>query len=135
MTLNLRRDVESLSRLLADDRMPANRERLAEAYLSDLMRQRDALDVAIEALQDASAVTDTEVPEPPVPVGWTFKNSPSEMLAEIAGTVDASSENIMWVQRGSVHPQQAARQARRARAAWRRIDQHLRSLEVPVLKL
>jgi hypothetical protein len=66
-------------------------------------------------------------PSSPAPK-WPFKNTPTEFLAEITGTLAASAENIKWITPGAVAPDDLAALTKQARDSWTRINKHLKEI-------
>ncbi|WP_336670695.1 hypothetical protein [Tsukamurella sp. USMM236] len=72
---------------------------------------------------DTEGIDAPATPESPRP----FKKSDTEMLAEIAGSLENFSELITWIRPS--HVDDAADTIKRARDAWRAINKHLKEIE------
>lgn len=64
----------------------------------------------------------------PVTTKWPFRNSPTEFLAEITGSIAAFAENIKWITAGSVESGELETLTKQARDAWSRINKHLKEI-------
>ncbi len=121
--------MESLGRLVADDRFGRNREVVSQMNRGSLVRVRDRLDQIIADLShDEPTVTVTWVDEDgPRP----FKKSDVEMLDEITSSIANYAELVQHVRPGKVPADEAVTMASKARVAWQAIDRRLTSIITP----
>lgn len=83
---------------------------------------------AVREVVDADdPLIDAAVAEP-VTTKWPFRNSPTEFLAEITGSIAAFAENIKWITAGAVEPGELETLTNQARNAWKQINKHLKEI-------
>ncbi|WP_440714211.1 hypothetical protein [Gordonia sp. FQ] len=126
---DLERRVESLGRLVADDRFGRNREVVSQMNRGSLVRVRDRLDQIIADLShDEPAVTVTSVDDDaPRP----FRKSDTEMLDEITSSIANYADLVQYVRPGEVPVEEAVTMASKARVAWQAIDRRLTNIITP----
>lgn len=88
---------------------------------------KDRAQVAREVVDADDPLIDAAVAEP-VATKWPFRNSPTEFLAEITGSIAAFAENIKWITAGSVELEELEALTKQARDAWSRINKHLKEI-------
>ncbi len=88
---------------------------------------KDRAQVAREVVDAGDPLIDAAVAEP-VATKWPFRNSPTEFLAEITGSIAAFAENIKWITAGSVELEELEALTKQARDAWSRINKHLKEI-------
>ncbi|MBE5507108.1 hypothetical protein [Mycobacteroides abscessus] len=105
-------------------------EARAEGNLSRANVARKCKDKAraVREVVDADdPLIDAAVAEP-VTTKWPFRNSPTEFLAEITGSIAAFAENIKWITAGAVEPGELETLTNQARNAWKQINKHLKEI-------
>lgn len=88
---------------------------------------KDKAQAAREVVDADDPLIDAAVAEP-VTTKWPFRNSPTEFLAEITGSIAAFAENIKWITAGSVELEELEALTKQARDAWSRINKHLKEI-------
>lgn len=88
---------------------------------------KDKAQAAREVVDADDPLIDAAVAEP-VTTKWPFRNSPTEFLAEITGSIAAFAENIKWITAGAVEPEELETLTKQARNAWKQINKHLKEI-------
>ncbi|SLF32611.1 Uncharacterised protein [Mycobacteroides abscessus subsp. bolletii] len=88
---------------------------------------KDKAQAAREVVDADDPLIDAAVAEP-VTTKWPFRNSPTEFLAEITGSIAAFAENIKWITAGAVEPGELETLTNQARNAWKQINKHLKEI-------
>lgn len=81
-----------------------------------------------EVVDASDPLIDADVASAPAATKWPFRNSPTEFLAEITGSIAAFAENIKWITAGSVELEELEALTKQARDAWSRINKHLKEI-------
>ncbi|SKU53603.1 Uncharacterised protein [Mycobacteroides abscessus subsp. bolletii] len=109
-------------------------EALTEARLEGNLSRASVARRCKAKAQDAREVVDADDPlidaavAEPVTTKWPFRNSPTEFLAEITGSIAAFAENIKWITAGAVEPGELETLTNQARNAWKQINKHLKEI-------
>lgn len=112
---------EAFEEALAEARAEGNLSRANVARKAKAKAQRK------EPINADDPLIDADMQPPPAPK-WPFKNTPTEFLAEITGTLAASAENIKWITAGAVAPDDLAELTKQARDSWALINKHLKEI-------
>lgn len=81
-----------------------------------------------EVVDADDPLIDAGVASAPPATKWPFRNTPTEFLAEITGSIAAFAENIKWITAGSVESDELETLTKQARDAWSRINKHLKEI-------
>lgn len=81
-----------------------------------------------ETVDADDPLIDADVASAPPATKWPFRNTPTEFLAEITGSIAAFAENIKWITAGSVESDELETLTKQARDAWSRINKHLKEI-------
>ncbi|WP_457149740.1 hypothetical protein [Mycobacteroides abscessus] len=81
-----------------------------------------------ETVDADDPLIDADVASAPPVTKWPFRNTPTEFLAEITGSIAAFAENIKWITAGSVELEELEALTKQARDAWSRINKHLKEI-------
>lgn len=81
-----------------------------------------------ETVDADDPLIDADVASAPSATRWPFRNTPTEFLAEITGSIAAFAENIKWITAGSVEASELEALTKQARDAWSRINKHLKEI-------